>query len=321
MGVSKAVLGDPSIATAMIEGGVSSIADSRIENIARMKAASIDVEFVLLRSVLSQAQATVRLADISLNTELNTIRALSKCAAEQQKQHRVIIMVELGDLREGVRPQDLIEFVRSTVVLPNIKLSGLGANLACLGGVSPDDKNMRELSELVAIIECEIGSSLDIVSGGNSANHNWCDETNSIGRINSLRLGESILLGKETLAGKAIDGLGQTAFQLVAEVIESKVKPSKPYGKICRNAFGEVPNFENFGEMPRAILALGRQDVHVPSISPARDYAIVGSSSDHVILDTKGSSVSVGDEVRFDLNYAALLSAMSSRFVAKAYQA
>lgn len=321
MGVSKAVLGDPSIATAMKDGGVDSIADSRIENIARMKAASIDMEFVLLRSVLSQAHSTVRLADISLNTELETIRALSKCASEQQKQHRIIIMVELGDLREGVLPKDLIEFVRSTVVLPNIKLSGLGTNLACLGGVEPDDKNMQELSELVAIIECEIGSSLDIVSGGNSANHNWCDETNCTGRINSLRLGESILLGQETLAGKAIEGLGQTAFQLVAEVIESKVKPSKPYGKICRNAFGEVPNFDDVGDSPRAILALGRQDVHVPSIRPVLDYAIVGSSSDHVILDTKRSSVSVGDEVRFDLNYGALLSAMSSRFVAKAYQA
>ena len=305
----------------MKEGGVVSIADSRIENIARMKAASIDTEFVLLRSVLSQAQSTVRLADISLNTEINTIRALSKCATEQQKQHRVIIMVELGDLREGVLPKDLIEFVRSTVVLPNIKLSGLGANLACLGGVGPDDKNMRELSELVAIIECEIGSSLDIVSGGNSANHNWCDETNSIGRINSLRLGESILLGQETLAGKAIDGLAQTAFQLVAEVVESKVKPSKPYGKICRNAFGEVPNFEDVGDRPRAILALGRQDVHVPSLRPARDYTIVGSSSDHVILDTKRSPVSVGDEIRFDLDYSALLSAMASRFVAKVYLA
>ena len=36
MGVSKAVIGEPSIAEAMIQGGVRFIADSRIENIQKI---------------------------------------------------------------------------------------------------------------------------------------------------------------------------------------------------------------------------------------------------------------------------------------------
>jgi Predicted amino acid racemase len=53
MGVSKAVLGEPSIVKAMIEGGVRFIADSRIENIEKMRSAGIPTTFVLMRTPLS----------------------------------------------------------------------------------------------------------------------------------------------------------------------------------------------------------------------------------------------------------------------------
>ena len=157
MGVSKAVQGDPSVAEALISGGVETLADSRLENIERMRCAGVAADFVLLRSSPSQAAATVRLADISLNTELTTLRELSRCAVEQQKQHRFVVMVELGDLREGVLPEDLVGFVRSTLCLPNIELVGLGTNLACFRGAPPDDFNMRQLSELAGVVEGEIG--------------------------------------------------------------------------------------------------------------------------------------------------------------------
>ncbi len=77
MGVSKAVLGEPSIVEAMIQGGVRLIADSRIENIQKMKQAGISTQFVLLRTPLSQAESVVQNADISLKTELETIPHIS----------------------------------------------------------------------------------------------------------------------------------------------------------------------------------------------------------------------------------------------------
>ncbi len=319
MGVSKAVQGDPSVAEALISGGVETLADSRLENIERMRRAGVAAKFVLLRSSPGQAAATVRLADISLNTELITLRELSRHAVEQHKQHRFVIMVELGDLREGVLPEDLIGFVQSTLGLPNIELVGLGTNLACLRGAPPDDDNMRQLSELAGVVEGEIGSSLDIVSGGNSANINWCESTQNMQRINSLRLGESILLGRETLQSNAIDGLGQDAFQLVAEVIESNIKPSRAIANSCKNAFGEISASAGVGNGSRAIIALGRQDVNVDGLTSASDFEILGSSSDHTVLKTNGTQLSVGDEVRFDVDYGALLSAMCSRYVAKLY--
>ena len=171
MGVSKAVLGEPSIIKAMVQGGVGFIADSRIENIEKMKAAGISTQFVLLRTPLSQAESVVRSADISLNTELDTLKELSYYAKASNKNHQVIVMVELGDLREGVLPVDLSEFIRQTISLSHIKIVGIGCNLACYGGVKPSDKNMYKLSELFDIIEKECHLGLTIISGGNSANY------------------------------------------------------------------------------------------------------------------------------------------------------
>lgn len=321
MGVSKAVLGEPAIIEAMIQGGVRTIADSRIETIQKMKSAGISAQFVLLRTALSQAEAVIKTVDISLNTEIETLQHLSYYAKAYNKTHQVIIMVELGDLREGVLPCDLVQFVRQTLTLSHIKIVGIGCNLACYGGVKPDRKNMRTLSELVTLLEAEFQLSLEIISGGNSANYEWYKSTPDLGRVNNLRLGESILLGCESVNRKAIPGLHTRAFQLVAEVIESKQKPSLPFGEIGYDAFGNVPRFQDRGIRQRAIVALGRQDVLVSGLQANDRLEIIGSSSDHIILDSKNHNLQVGDEVTFNLDYGSLLAAMTSPFIRKQFVA
>lgn len=319
MGVSKAVLGEPSIAEAMIQGGVKFIADSRIENIQKMKNAGIGTRFVLLRTPLSQAESVIKSVDISLNTEIETLKKLSYYAKAHNINHQVIVMIELGDLREGILPCDLSQFIRKTLSLSHIKIVGVGCNLACYGGVKPDTKNMHELSELVDIIKREFKISLEIISGGNSANYEWYNSAQDIGEINNLRVGESILLGCETLYRKAIPGLHTGAFQLVGEVIESKKKPSLPFGKICQDAFGKVRNFQDRGIRQRAIIALGRQDIPASSLKPNNKLEILGSSSDHIILDSENHNLQVGDEVNFNLDYGGLLAAMTSPFIKKQF--
>ena len=319
MGVSKAVLGEPAIARAMIAGGVQFIADSRIENIQKMRRAGISAQLVLLRTAPSQAEAIVKSADISLNTELQTLQQLSYRAKAQDKIHQVIIMVELGDLREGVLPCDLVAFVRTTLMLSHIKVIGIGCNLACYGGVKPNRRNMGLLSELVNIVQNELGIALNIVSGGNSANYEWANSGQAIGKINNLRIGESILLGCETVGRQAILGLHTNAFQLVAEVIESKQKASLPYGEICQDAFGDIPKLKDRGIRQRSIVALGRQDVLTTGLKTERRLEILGSSSDHLILDSENCRLQIGDEVNFRLDYGGLLSSMSSPFVGKEF--
>ncbi|MGH2414206.1 MAG: alanine/ornithine racemase family PLP-dependent enzyme, partial [Microcystaceae cyanobacterium] len=316
---SKAVLGAPLIAEAMIQGGVKFIADSRIENIQRMRNAGISTQFVLLRTALSQAESIVRNADISLNTEIETIEKLSHYAKMQNKIHQIIVMVELGDLREGILPCDLSRFIKKILSLPHIKIIGLGCNLACYGGIKPDSKKMRELSELADAMEKEFQINLEIISGGNSANYEWYESAQKVGRINNLRLGESILLGRETANRKAIPGLYTSAFKLIAEVIESKEKPSLPYGEICQDSFGNIPAFQDRGVRRRVIIALGKQDTLVSGLKPNNDLEILGASSDHVVLDSKNRYLKVGSEVDFDLDYGGLLAAMTSPFVKKQF--
>jgi predicted amino acid racemase len=232
-------------------------------------------------------------------------------------------MVELGDLREGVCPCDLSSFFSEALTLSHLEIIGIGCNLACYGGVKPDAHNMHELSVQVDRLEHEFGLDLKIISGGNSANYDWytskseTDRTDD--RINNLRLGESILLGRETVHRASIPGLHTRAFQLFAEVIESKRKPSMPLGEICQDAFGNVPCFTDRGMHQRSIVALGRQDVLVSGLSSRQAVTIIGASSDHLILDSGDRVLQIGEEVQFDLDYGALLAVMTSPFVRKEF--
>jgi predicted amino acid racemase/D-alanyl-D-alanine dipeptidase len=318
IGVTKLICGNPYIANVLVQSGIEILADSRIENIRKMRNAGVQAQFLLLRSPsLSQAESVVKYADISLNTELSVIEKLSKWAIDYDRPHKVILMVELGDLREGLMPSDLDDTVKQVLVLRGIELVGIGANLSCFGGVKPDEKKMDCLSSIASDIEEKFNLKLRLVSGGNSANYDWFTSATDVGKINNLRLGESIYLGCETLNRKPIPGLHTDAFTLVAEVIESKMKPSVPYGTIGQDASGNIPEFQDRGPMRRVILSVGLQDVLVSGLTPRSDIEILGASSGHIVVDAKGMDINVGDELAFDLNYGALLAAMTSLYVNK----
>jgi predicted amino acid racemase len=317
-GVTKATLGSPEVAHAMLLAGVSGLGDSRIENIEAMRLSHVPTRMSLIRSpMLSQAKRVVAGTDLSFNSELDVIRRLSLEARKLNRTHAVVLMVELGDLREGIMPADLKAAVRETLGLPNIAFKGIGTNLACRSGVSPDDTNMEELSRLAILIEKEFDISLEIVSGGNSANLQWVFGTANTGRINNLRLGESILLGREALHRHVIDGLHTDAITLVAEVIESKIKPTQPSGELAQTAFGTPPTATNRGVIRQTILAIGIQDIDPSGLRPPEGTEILGASSDHLITTSTVDSVPVGAEMTFQLDYSALVRAMTSPFVTR----
>ncbi|HZG73495.1 MAG TPA: alanine/ornithine racemase family PLP-dependent enzyme [Chondromyces sp.] len=319
-GVVKGVGGSLKVARVLLESGISSLADSKIANIRKMKKAKLNATFILLRTpAMGEVQEVVQFADISMNTEIEVIKALSAEAVRQGKIHQVILMAEMGDLREGVLLKDFPSFIRETLKLPNIRIAGIGTNFACFGGVIPTEQKMREFSSFVRSMQNQFSLIFSHISGGNSANYNWMISTKDTGAINNIRLGESIFLGRETASGKLIPGLYPDAFCFVAEVIESKIKPSVPYGNRGRNAFGETLSFKNRGDMRRAIVGVGRQDILVSGLTPLQPVEIIGSSSDHIILDAKTFFLKPGDEVKFSLNYGAMLSAMTSPYVHKKY--
>ncbi|WP_299184821.1 alanine racemase [uncultured Aquimarina sp.] len=316
--VTKGVCAHPDIADILVKSGIKILADSRIANIKKMRDAGVKATFLLIRTpMISQAESVVLSTDISLNSELSVIKKLSEFATLHNIIHKVIIMVELGDLREGIVPSQLESTIKKVLILKGVKLVGIGTNLACFSGVKPTAEKMNILSDLARSIEKKFQIKLPIISGGNSANYNWFSTTTDIGRINNLRLGESIFLGYEPLTGKPIPKLYQDAFMLVAEVIELKKKSSVPNGEIGLDTFGNKPKFQNQGMIRRAILAMGVQDVMVTGLTPKINIEILGAGGDHIIVNAKKENLKIGSYVSFTLKYGALVTAMNSPYIFK----
>ncbi len=189
MGVTKGILGVQEIAKVLVNKGIRILGDSKIKNIKKMRDAKIKAEFVLLRSpALSEVESVIQYADISLNTELDVLKSLSNCAKKNDRLHKVILMIEMGDLREGIMPEDLDDFIHEALKLSGIKIVGIGANFACFGGVKPNNEKMDYLTSISNEIERKFPLNLTYISGGNSANYNWFMETEHIGKVNNLRI-------------------------------------------------------------------------------------------------------------------------------------
>jgi predicted amino acid racemase len=320
-GVTKGVAGDPEVAKAMIEGGVKQIADSRLQNIANMIKGHVESPIMLLRSPQKhEIQKTIKLTDISLQSELNIIRKLSEEARKQGKKHNLILMVEMGDLREGILLSDWCRYVERIITLEGVYLSGIGVNFSCASGVIPDSEKINQFVLIVEKVERHIGRELDIISGGASSTLPLLLEDDLHERINHLRIGETILFGDNALTGGGFPGLYQNAFTLSAEIIELKTKLSKPTGELAENAFGEKTEFKDKGQRKRAILAVGRQDLPLLNIKPLIDSVkIITASSDYLIVDVEGSDLKVWDKIDFSLTYTDLLYLMTSNYVEKEY--
>lgn len=322
VGVTKSFLGEPRIAAAMLEGGIRVLADSRLENLTRLRQAFPLVPLMLLRlPALSQTKDVVDVADISLNSDLTVLKSLSEAAVRLGKTHGVILMVDLGDLREGVWPSAVPELFKQAAKLPGIQMRGIGVNMACYGGVIPTRENMIQLLDLAKKSEKLTGIAMEIVSGGNSAALPLLLNKQIPTGINQLRIGEGIVLGRETTERNIVPGAFTGAFVLRAEVIECYTKPTVPIGSLGQDAFGATPRFRNLGWRKRGILAIGRQDISPEALVPRNNrIAIFGASSDHLIVDlSEAPELQVGSVVEFDLLYGGLLGAMTSPYVNKVF--
>jgi predicted amino acid racemase len=316
--VTKVLAGYVPAVEMLAKCGFTHLADSRIQNL--KKFAHIPLPKVMLRlPMISEAAQVVRYSDISLNSELLTIAALNDQALRQNKVHQIILMFDLGDLREGLFYQDAyLKTVDIISKMAGIKLLGIGTNLTCYGGIIPTPDNLQILLAIKNRINKELGISLDLISGGNSSTIPLLQNQTLPKGINNLRIGEAIMLGRETAFGKPIPGTFNDAFVLEAELIETQTKPSYPIGTMGMNSFGEIPNIENLGLMKRGILAIGKQDVAIENLFPIDESVkVLGGSSDHLLVNLEKSPALLGNRLRFLVNYPGLLQLMTSEYVKK----
>ncbi len=320
IGVTKVTCGSPEVAQAMLQGGVRGLGESRLENIERLREACVAAPIWLLRAPTPDlAEAAVRLADVSLASELVSIRALDAAAALQAKRHGIVVMVDLGDLREGVMPAELPAFLAQAAQLANLDILGIGTSLTCYGAIVPTAENLGQLVALTKAAERQLERKL-MVSGGMSTSLDAFESGDLPPEVDNLRIGEAIVLGVSPASRERILGLHTDAIVLEAPVIECKRKPSRPFGISAQDAFGQAPDFEDRGERLRAICAIGRQDVAPGALQPADPHVeVLGASSDHLILDVDDlpEPPEIGDAVAFAPGYSATLALFTSPYVEK----
>ena len=316
-GVVKGVDGLPEAARVLRAAGAAELGTSRLEQVDKCRAAGVPGPWLLIRIPgLTELPDVVALCETSLQSEWPTLLALEEECLRQNKTHRVIVMTDLGDLREGFwDKKELVDVCeRVERELPHVHLAGIGVNLTCYGSTKPTPEKMNELVGLARQVEQRIGRKLEIVSGGATSSFTLVHWGTMPAGVNHLRIGEAILLGKDLQVDWGIrdmDYLRMDALTLRAEVVEVKDKPTYPIGEFAIDAFGRKPVYEDRGIRRRAILALGRADVgELESLIPREPgLTVIGGSSDHCIVDVEDCPrrLQVGDIVEFSLCYSHML--------------
>lgn len=322
--VSKLLCGNRAYLKELMNLGVMEIHDSRISNLKVIKSINPEVQTVYIKPPAKKAiRSLVKYADVSFNTEFETIKLISEEAGKQKKTHKIIIMIEMGDLREGVLGEELMNFYSKIFELPNIDVIGIGANLNCLSGVMPSHDKLIQLSLYEQLIEARFHQKIPWVTGGSSVTIPLLlKKLVPIGN-NHFRIGETLYFGNNLVTGKTIKGMKTDVFKLHAQIIELSEKPKIPIGEMGTNVAGdtlEIDESDRGKTSYRAILDLGLLDIEVSNIFPVnKKLEFYGASSDMIVMDLGKTrkEYKVGDFITFRLNYMGALSILNSNYIDK----
>lgn len=322
--VAKLLCGNDIFLKTLLQIIDKDVCDSRLSNLKKIKEISPETKTVYIKPPAKRlAESIVKYADVSFNSEIETVQAISEHAFKQNKTHRIVIMIEMGELREGIMSESLIEFYGEVIKLPNIEVSGIGTNLNCLNGILPDTKKLLKLVKFKKMTEQHYKKSIPYISAGSSVTIPLLYNNEVPSGINHFRIGESLFFGTDVYHDSELSGMQQDIFKLTAEIIEIIEKPMTPTGNVGTNLTGDKPRHdkENRNKKSlRAIVDLGILDIDVKNIFPLdEEIEILGASSDMMILDIKENEkeFKVGDEINFGMNYLAVLRAMNSDYVDK----
>ncbi len=322
--VTKLLCGNTDFLQELLALGPKEVCDSRISNLKTVKELKPEVETVYIKPpAKGSIPELVKYADASFNTEYRTIKWISDEAKKQDMLHKVIIMIELGDLREGIMGEGLMDFYESIFKLPNIQVTGIGANLNCLNGVMPSEDKLIQLSLYKQLIETKYNRKIPWVTGGTSVVIPMIFRHQIPKSINHFRIGETLFFGNDLVHGNTIEGMKEDIFKLHAEIIEITEKPKVPIGYMDSNPSGETQeiNEEDYGKTSyRLILDIGLLDVSEKFLIPEDpNIELTGASSDMLIADLGESTgkYKVGGLVSFRLKYMGALSLFNSDYIEK----
>lgn len=320
------------VLTPDVIGKINSIGDSRLTSLKNLRAVNPDMRTIYIKPPAKvYAEEVVRYADISLNSSFSTILALNEAAEKAGKVHQVIIMIELGELREGVNRDDLVDFYQKVFELSHIEVIGIGSNLGCMYGVEPTYDKLLQLSLYKELISAKFNKELKFISGGTSITLPLVEQGTVPKDINHFRIGEAAFFGISPLENQQFLNLSTDTFEFVANIIELEEKDIVPEGIISDANIGHTADFnsEDKNETSvKAILDFGLLDVDKADIDVIdKDISFVGVTSDMLVIDLGSNKngngekkYGVGDKVKFKPNYMAVARLLNSKFIDKRFE-
>jgi predicted amino acid racemase len=322
--VTKLLCGNKEYIREVLALGTREVHDSRISNLKVVKSLDPEVQTVYIKPPAKRSiSKVIRYADVSFNSEYSTIKMLSDEAIKQKKTHKVIIMIEMGDLREGVVGEDVLDFYGKVFELQNIQIVGLGTNLNCLHGVMPSQDKLIQLSLYKQLLEARFNRRIPWVSGGTSVTIPLLLKNLRPTGVNHFRVGEILYFGLDLFTMKTVKGMNDDVFKLHAEIIELYKKPKVPIGELAENPSGEMLtiNEEDYGKKSyRAIIDIGLLDISPEYLIPDdKKIEIIGASSDMLVIELgkTNRNYKVGDLVSFKLRYMGALRILNSSYIEK----
>jgi ornithine racemase len=322
--VTKLLCGNKLFINELLKMDVKEMHDTRISNLRTIKALNPKVQTVYIKPPAKRSIANVvRYADVSFNTDYSTIKMLSNQAQSQNKIHKIIIMIEMGDLREGVMGDQLMDFYSQVFELPNIEIIGIGTNLNCLNGIMPNQDKLIQLSLYKQLIEVKFNRKIPWISGGTSVTLSMMINNQIPPGINHFRIGEALFFGNDLFNDRPFEGMKTDVLKLYTEIIELYEKPIVPTGDQKENVAGHIPTFnpEDFGKSTfRAIIDIGLLDINPDYIIPVdKSVKVIEASSDMLVVDLgdNNGNYKTGDLISFDLRYMGALGLFNSNYVEK----
>ena len=311
------ILFDPAIKN------IHSLGDSRLSNLKAIKEINSDLVTMYIKPPAPNlVPSIIKFCDISLNSSYSTIERLNKEADKQGKKHRIIVMIEMGELREGIVRDEVLKFYEKIFNLSNIDIIGIGTNLGCMYGVEPTYDKLIQLSLYKNLIDAKFGTNLELISGGTSITLPLIERNKVPAAINHFRVGEAALLGVSPLDGKKFRDLSTNTIEFSAEILEISKKEAVPDGVIGEGNVGHTVDFdeEDNRESYRCIVDFGQLDVDVNNIIPKDDsIEFVGITSDMTVYDlgNNESGYKMGGQLQFRPNYTSIARLMNSRYMTK----
>jgi predicted amino acid racemase len=314
--VTKGCHSHPAVVDLLASRGAAVLGDVYADNLGRIRDNFAGELQMIQPPSRHQLDAALAYADTLLVSSVDNAAALAQAARRGGHRPRLILMVDVGNLREGVLPDAVAGVVTRILELPHVDLIGLGTSVGCFGGYLASERDLQRLVHVAATVSAATGHHFRTLSAGSGTMLLELAAAGSMPpEINQLRIGAAFLVGDQPPTGRPLPALHQDAFLMRGEILELARKPSLPQAPTGSDAFGRTVAFEDLGERNRALLDFGMTDVDVYALTPrSAGVRVLGATSNYTICDVTEcpECLRVGSHLDFRMAYSAMARAMAS---------